>query len=192
MDLDLAAIQVIGSISAAVALVFAFLSTIAALITVNIVRRESALKTRPWVGVIELSYDASTDGTGLNPSDRLIVEYSNFGSLPARNLTMTIFLSRLVDTPMTPAIAGPMTLSANLGAFFPGEPGKHAFDLPASSGAYVWLRMDGLISINGSLTYKLGNTSFQTDFVGKFSALHGSGSPAITDVAKSWHNTKTT
>ena len=144
----------------------------AAVRTAETAADEARLRTRPWVGVVEI---AITSSSGLYPENTLIFSYSNFGALPAHDLEGDLTISPAVldigpkDTTVfqdTSVSKEPVTESFSVGALFPQEPGIYRARLPSSSPFHAWRRIGFPINFSGRIAYRGEGNTYHTDFEG--------------------------
>ncbi len=158
-----AIIAAIGTVIAAVALVFIARSTRAAIRQADIVGRESERRSRPWVGITEIKY-MPDDSVGVpleSLADRLSLKYSNFGSLPAGGLELTLSLKPAEPDADSLQLGDEMF---PLGTLFPGEPASWYV---VYSGQLVTWRLAGRkVRFDGSFRYAYGDARYVTEFVG--------------------------
>lgn len=157
---NLGTIQALGSIAVFGSLAFAWWA-------IDHTRRESSLRTRPWVGV-KNAYFAPADGTEPNPVEYLVIEFHNVGLLPALSLELIDVSARSTPIGDEPAVGVILTFSPDVPpeAMLPTEPGTHRLSMEGEvlSRFIEWRDARREVVVTGAFRYRLGKQEYRTDF----------------------------
>ncbi len=178
---------------AVIAILFAILSFQISRRAIENSERESNLRIRPWVGILDIQYLADT-ATGLRDAEVLNIKYHNVGSLPAHNLKLQLTfeppewtLHRAKAQERDPEM--PLEIVSEMGGIFPNEPGSRTITIRGVSRFFFWRTgPDGksVIPFTGNIEYELGKASYSTEFRGSISFNVGEPS------SMNWANTHMT
>ncbi len=109
-------IQAAGMIGVVISLVISSYVAYTSKRSLDAVKKEQSLRMRPWVGVTGIKDMFDPSHREPWPAPFLGISYSNVGTLPARNLSLTISVSLegepwILERSLAPVL------------FFPNEPG---------------------------------------------------------------------
>jgi hypothetical protein len=148
-------------IIASVVVVMAALSAYAAVRSTKITQRESANRTRPWMGITSVSFLLPTD---THPG-ALRVDVRNYGGMPTR--AVVVELSGDVETPLDVSSHQersdfpPVQAKTELGVVFPDEPGDATFFDAIWTD---WFETVATINFTGEINYDHSGETLTTAF----------------------------
>ena len=170
-------LQAIGGIATAFALVGVIIGSMAAYRSSNVEAKESAFRTRPWVGLTGVYFRENVPLNDINPDelddvdgaelrhDILTFMFKNVGPLPAQK--------RAIEVRVKPKDARSWEMTpfmSSIGALFPGEPSTRHYRFTGSRGALLneWKSSKLDVIYEGRISYSFGDEdAYATSFSGR-------------------------